>query len=353
MSSHKTTLVRVGATALALAFPTLAAAQASGTFTLSGNRIAVYNLAGVVEVQGGTGSNVRVDVTGGGPDASELSVESGPLGGFETLRVIYPDDRIVYDVRGRRSRTEFRVRDDGTFFDDRSRSGRRVRISGSGSGLEAHADLLVTVPPGKRVEIYLGVGEVNVRNVNGDLLVDVASAPVRTENTSGSLLVDTGSGSVDVIDAEGDVSVDTGSGSVEVTGSRGDILHVDTGSGSVEVTEVTVRDLNIDTGSGRITVTRATISSGLLDTGSGSVRLELLSDVDDLTVDTGSGSVTVEFPPGLGARLDLESSSGSIDFSVPITVTEFNRSSLRGQIGDGRGMIRIDTGSGSIRFIQR
>ena len=190
-------------------------------------------------------------------------------------------------------------------------------------------------------------------DVNGELLVDVASAPVRTENTSGSLFVDTGSGSVDVIDAEGDVSVDTGSGSVEVTGSRGDILHVDTGSGSVDVTEVNVRDLNIDTGSGRITVTRATMSSGLLDTGSGSVRIELLSDVDDLTVDTGSGSVTVEFPPELGARLDLESSSGSIDFSVPITVTEFNRSSLRGEIGDGRGMIRIDTGSGSIRFIQR
>ena len=59
MSSYKTTLVRVGATALALGFPTLAAAQASGTFTLSGNRVAVYNLAGVAGRVGPSASTGR------------------------------------------------------------------------------------------------------------------------------------------------------------------------------------------------------------------------------------------------------------------------------------------------------
>ena len=59
------------------------------------------------------------------------------------------------------------------------------------------------------------------------------------------------------------------------------------------------------------------------------------------------------FPEALGAELDLESSSGGIDFDVPITVTEFDRESLRGRIGDGRGRIQIDTGSGAIRFIRR
>jgi lia operon protein LiaG len=353
MIRHAPRTVQALVAAIALV-PSLAAGQASGTYTLSGDRIAVYNLAGTIDVRGGPGSSVRVDVQAGGSDVSQLSVATGPIAGFETLRVIYPDDDVVYsDSRHGRSRTEIRVRDDGTFFGDRDHGGRRVRITSSGRGLEAYADLTVTVPRGRTVELYLGVGEVSVANVEGDLLVDVASAPVRTQTTKGRLLVDTGSGSVDVVDAEGDVSVDTGSGSVDVTGVQGQSLLVDTGSGSVEARDVTVQDLKIDTGSGRITANRTTMRRGNLDTGSGSVHLELMSDIDDLVVDTGSGSVTVEFPPELGARLDLESSSGGIDFDVPITVTQFNRSSLRGEIGDGRGMIRIDTGSGSIRFIQR
>jgi lia operon protein LiaG len=117
--------------------------------------------------------------------------------------------------------------------------------------------------------------------------------------------------------------------------------------------DVTAQDLIIDTGSGRIEVERSTITNASLDTGSGSVRLELLTDVNTVDIDTGSGSVTVFFPESLGAELDLESSSGGIDFDVPITVRSFNRSSLRGSIGDGRGLIRVDTGSGAIRFMQR
>src|SRR5690606_31833037 len=115
--------------------------------------------------------------------------------------------------------------------------GQRVRISGSGRGLEAHADLRIQVPEGKSVAVYLGVGKAQISNVSGTILVDVASASVTAERTRGTLIVDTGSGSVSVTDAEGDVGVGTGSGRADVRGVRGPRLIVGTGSGSITASD--------------------------------------------------------------------------------------------------------------------
>ena len=328
-------------------------AQASGSYTLSGDRVAVYNLAGSVRIRGATGSEVGVEIDAHGKDAGSLRVETGPLGDRQALRVIYPDDRIVYPQLHRGSHSRIRVRDDGTFFDDRGRRGRQVEIRSRGRGLEAYADMVVSVPAGQRVRVYLGVGEVHAENVDGILVIDVAAAPVTTVSTRGALRVDTGSGSVEVQDAEGDVNIDTGSGRVEVAGVRSDRLRIDTGSGGVVGSDITADVLDVDTGSGRIDLAAVRTGGGRLDTGSGSVTLELLTDVGDLKIDTGSGKVTVYFPESLGAELNLEAGSGGIDINVPVTVRRLERDALHGILGDGRGTISVDTGSGSIRFIQR
>ncbi len=342
------------ATGLTLvAAPAAVSAQASGTFSLSGDRAEIYNIVGFVRIQAGSGSDVIVEIDVGGADGDELTVETGNIRGAETLRVIYPDDRIVYPQLHRGSRSTISVRPDGTFFGRRSRGGDRVTVSGSGRGLEAYADLVISIPRGKTVGVYLGVGEVEVENVDGDLLVDVASAPVSARGTRGRLSIDTGSGSVDVTDARGDVNIDTGSGSVDVSGVSGGVLLIDTGSGSVTGENLEVEGLNIDTGSGRIELRTVTSSDVRLDTGSGSVRVDLTTDVDVLDIDTGSGSVTVYIPDNFGAELDIESSSGGIDFEMPVTVRRFSRQTLRGSIGDGDGTVRVDTGSGSVRFIRR
>ena len=336
-----------------VAAPAALSAQASGTFSLSGDRAEIYNIVGFVRVQAGGGSDVVVEIDVGGADGDQLTVETGSIRGAEALRVIYPDDRIVYPELHRGSRSTFSVRPDGTFFGGRSRGGDRVTVSGSGRGLEAYADLTISIPRGKTVSVYLGVGEVEVQNVDGDLLVDVASAPVSSRNTRGRLSIDTGSGSVDVTDATGDVNVDTGSGSVEVSGVTGPSLTVDTGSGSVTGDNLSVEDINIDTGSGRIELRTVTSPEVRLDTGSGGVRVDLTRDVDVLDIDTGSGGVTVYIPDDFGAELDIESSSGGIDFEMPVTVRRFSRQALLGSIGDGDGTVRVDTGSGSVRFIRR
>ena len=334
--------------------PALSVAQTPERRTLSGNDVAVYNLAGVMRVEGGTGSDVTVEITRGGRDGSRLTVESGSVRGREALRVVYPDRRIVYrqgeSQRWGRSRTTLHVDDDGTFNDGRSDDGRRVEIVSSGDGLDAYADVRVLVPRGKRVSVFLGVGEARIENVEGDLTVDVSAASVTANRTRGRLFLDTGSGEVRVTDAEGTVELDTGSGGVEVTNVRGESLRMDTGSGRLRGTDITVNDLELDTGSGGVRLARVQSRRINLDTGSGSVELDLRADVESLRIDSGSGGVTLGIPESLGAEIRIDTGSGGIDTDIPIQVKRTERNFLSGSIGDGKGEIIIDTGSGGVRL---
>lgn len=322
-------------------------------FRVSGAHVAVYNLAGAVHVVPGTGAEVVVSVEPRGADAQRLSVESGRIRGAQTLRVRYPSDRIVYRDMGGNSRTRVRVRNDGTFGHGSFLRGEQVDIRGSGSGLEAWADLTIAVPPGQRFSLYLGTGATEVRDVEGDLVFDTQSGSVESGGTSGPLVIDTGSGSVRVDGAAGDLEVDTGSGNVTVEEVTGEQVLVDTGSGSVRGSGIRSESLEVDTGSGRITLLAVDAADIMVDTGSGSVELDLAADIDNLEVDTGSGGVTLRVPGDLGARFEADTGSGTIDVEIPIDEDIRRRTYLRGTLGDGRGSILVDTGSGSIRVLGR
>lgn len=330
-----------------------AAAQDVERFTLSGDAVAVYDLVGRMDVVSGTGPDIVVEVRRGGRDAGELRIGTGEIDGRETLRVIFPDDDIVYPELGRRSRTTIRVNDDGTFGDSGwFGRGRRVEVRGSGGGLEAWADVRVLVPTGRRVAVNLGVGEATVRGVEGELRVDAASGRVSAERTRGRLSIDTGSGSVSVTDARGDLDIDTGSGGVDVMGASGGRIRVDTGSGSVAAAGLTADEIEIDTGSGGIEARDVRADRVALDTGSGSVEVGLLADLRELLIDTGSGGVTVAVPDELGADIEIDTGSGGIELDVPVEMHEAERNYFRGRIGDGGGRIEIDTGSGGVRFVR-
>ena len=300
-------------------------AQQPERYSFDGDPVAVYNLVGTLRVEPGTGE-VSVQVARAGADAGRLKVVQGELDGRQTLRVVYPDDRIRFGAGG--GSTQLRVREDGTFGDlddehvrgrhggheghDRD-EGRRVTIAAAG-GLDARADLVVQVPRGRRVELFLAVGSVSVTNVDGEVYVDAHSAPVTATGTKGVLSVDVGSGTVRVTQADGDLSVDTGSGAVEVSRFQG-------------------RSLSIDTGSGGITA-------------------DLQRDIASLRAETGSGDIAIHAPASLGAQVAIETSSGEIETDFPMQVTRHGRDHMVGTIGDGKGTIAIETGSGQIRLLK-
>ena len=329
-------------------------AQAQGEkFSLSGREVGIYNLVGSIRAVSGSGSDVVVTVAKSGKDAAQLRVEQGAIHGRQTLRVIYPARRITFgDDDSRGGRTTIRVADDGT-FDDHDDEGSRVEIGPRSGGLEARADLTVAIPAGKAINLRLGAGEVSVSNVNGEISVGVAAARVTTSGTRGSLTLDTGSGEVSVTDAEGDVNLDTGSGGITLARIRGDRLAVDAGSGRLSASDINATNIDLDLGSGGATLRNVTTTELKVDCGSGSTEIDLASDVRKLDIDAGSGGVTVWIPATLGAKVDIEAGSGGIDLGVPVTVTRWESDHVTGTIGDGRGTIRIDAGSGGVRLKKR
>jgi hypothetical protein len=324
-------------------------------YELPGKEVSVHNLIGEVRIVSGTGSNVAVDVTLSGPDARELRVETGPIDGREALRVVYPGDEFVYEPMGRGSSTQLSVRDDGTFgggFGDGKLFGsRKIRIHGRGDGLEARADLVISVPKGHTLWVNLAVGEMSATDVNGNLRLDTAAAPVSAEGIRGSLVIEVGSGTVDLSRVDGSVDVDTGSGDVRLRDIRSDHFSVDTGSGEVTGVGITARDIDVDTGSGEIDLASLLAPVINLDTGSGSVSVEITGDVESLRIDTGSGEVNIVVPANLGAELQVETGSGGIDIEVPHESYRHRSSSFHGRIGDGEGQIAVETGSGGVRVL--
>ena len=351
---------------LSLALSVLAAPAArpadspNGRFSLSGARVHVYNLAGTVDVVAGTGGSVTIESTTGGKDGGRIDVKT--ISGAEPALVfIYPEKRIVYRRPGKgllRSsfRTNFDVGADGRFGDGWGKDGlgfgkRKVEIRSDGQGFEGWADLRVAIPRGQKASIHLGVGAVSVTNVDGELLVDCAAAPVTAHGTKGALHVDTGSGAVEIRDADGNVSVDTGSGAVSLIDFTGTVVSIDTGSGGVKLAAVQAsRSVNVDTGSGSVEVVDVRSPRVAVDTGSGRVYLRLGANVEELDVDTGSGSVTVEAPATLDATVHMETGSGGLDVDFPMRLIRRESDTLEGTIGSGRGRITLETGSGRIRL---
>jgi len=348
---------------LLLLIPAVLPAQQAERYTLDEGPAAIYNLVGAVRVEPGTGA-VTVQVTRVGGEGAKLQIGHGEIDGRATLRVVYPADRIRSGDSRSRGSTQLRVRDDGTFGDQDwdahgrkehhrwEEAGRRVTIADGSDGLDARADLVVSVPRGADVSVYLAVGSVTVTNVDGELRVDSHSAPVTASGTRGTLMVDVGAGDVRIAQAQGEVSLDTGSGSVDVTGFQGSSLTIDTGSGDVTGSDVESEELSVDTGSGEVRLTGVTSPRLSLETGSGGISAELRRDVSSIQVETGSGDIAIRAPAMLGAEVEIETSSGDIETDFPLLVTRQSRDHMVGTIGDGKGTIAIETGSGGIKLLK-
>ncbi|MGQ0539898.1 MAG: DUF4097 family beta strand repeat-containing protein [Gemmatimonadaceae bacterium] len=342
-------------------------AQASERFTLRGDRLAIYNLVGSIRLEGApAGSEATVEVIKRGGDGVRLRIETGELRGRETLRVIYPERRIVFAMAERVAggggggrwgwldRSEIWVRDDGTFGDAREwGDGERYEIRSRGEGFSGYADVTVRVPAARNIAIHVGAGEAAVMNAEGEILVDVHAASVTTSGTKGRLTLDTGSGSVKVTEASGTVLIDSGSGSVDILRVAGTHLTIDSGSGSVSGSDISVAQLDVDSGSGSIKLRNVTAKDIVLDSGSGSVELDLAGDVDLLRADTGSGRLVLHIPESLGAQVTIEGGHNDVDVEFPMTITRRRGDYVRGTLGDGNGEIRIDTGSGGVRLRKR
>ena len=349
-SSVSRTSCRYSTLALALLLVSggaVPSARAGERVVLAGDRVSVHNLVGRLTILPGDGESAVAEIDRLGRDANRLRVESGQLRGFQALRIIYPSNRIhVKDFGGR---STFWVRDDGT-LDGKTGDGHKVEITGRHDGLDARADVKLYVPKGVRLEVKWGHGSAEVDEVAASVAIEGASLDVEGSRNTGPLSISVGSGSVRVASGRGSIHVETGSGDVEVQDTESGKVVIETGSGTIRASGIDAPTLSFETGSGDIEAAGIRSEKASLETGSGRVELELRSDTDLLHVETGSGDVVVSVPQGIGARVHLESGSGPIETSIPLQVTKRTRRELTGTIGDGRGNLSLETGSGRVEL---
>jgi lia operon protein LiaG len=360
--------------------------------TLSGSDVAIYNLAGTITVTGATGGEVVAEVTARGRDAARLQTQSSRSGSGSVLRIYADSDAVLYPDLGRGSRTSLPVATDGTFFDTGGARTRSVTIAGSGRGVEAWADVAVSLPPGRTLRLYAAAGRIEVRNAEGELRIRTASASSHVQQLRGGLEVRTSSGGADIDGVQGNVSVRSSSGAVRLAGASGGSHVVETSSGAIDATSVRGESVRLTASSGRIrgslieatsnaalrassgsiqieglraTAAEVRTSSGgirlddasvaRLDVGasSGSVQLSADATLQSLTGRTTSGRFTAALPRSFGGNVEIRTSSGSINSALPVTTHSVSRNQLVGTIGQGDGVLSIRTNSGSVRITAR
>lgn len=203
----------------------------------------------------------------------------------------------------------------------------------------------ITVPANARVQARSGSGDLEVADVAGPVEVSTGSGDITLGRITDDVTARTGSGDIE-LEGAASARTSTGSGNVIAQAVRGDI-DARSGSGDIILSQAGKGSVEVSTGSGNIELTGAT---GPLHVraSSGDIRLEG-GPTSDWDVSASSGSVRLRLPDKAGVDLDLRSSSGRIESSVPITIRgSQSRRELRGQVRGGGPLVHVNTSSGGI-----
>lgn len=193
----------------------------------------------------------------------------------------------------------------------------RVRMPhfhwGFWNGGSVHVDL--RVPRNLDLDVTTGDGNVVAQPVSGNIRISTGNGNIQASGLRGQVYLHSGDGRIDSSGMEGTLDVNTGDGHITISG-RFDALQAQTGDGSID----------------------ASAASGSKISG-------------DWVLHSGDGRITLHVPSDLNANLDAHTGDGSISWDLPITFTgTVNRSSVRGKIGQGGGLLRISSGDGSIHL---
>jgi DUF4097 and DUF4098 domain-containing protein YvlB len=150
-----------------------------------------------------------------------------------------------------------------------------------------------------------------------------------------------------------DLEAITVSGDIALGAFTADSFRSSTVSGDLEAPAAKAKSADLGSTSGTIEAGGLTgdLSARTI---SGDLRLAWTSFSGSIDVTTTSGDVMLGIPAGSGFSLDAGSTSGRITSDHPVTVrgsaTGPGRHSLTGDVGSGKGSVRVRTVSGGIRI---
>ena len=199
-------------------------------------------------------------------------------------------------------------------------------------------------------------GPQTIETRSGDVTVRGARGPVEVSTTSGDLsVVDIGaarlrtsSGDVTVEGARGPLSVRTTSGDIEVKGAT-DSLGLEASSGDIRV-DAAPRGLSAETTSGGIDASDIG-GRAMLRSSSGDIGFGLLATLRRAEVSSVNGNLNARLAAGPGYDLDARTTNGTIDVSVPLTLSTADRHVVTGRVAGGGAPVALRTSSGDITIV--
>ncbi len=186
----------------------------------------------------------------------------------------------------------------------------------------------VRAPEPARARGFTGIG-----NPQGTSVSYIVSVPRNVRLTA-----NTGDGSISVENVSGTISLRSGDGSIRGDNVEGDVT-ARTEDGSIHLAG-TIAALQAETGDGSV----------VIEADEGSAMN------GDWDVATGDGSIVLRVPDAFNAEIDATSRDGSVRGEITgldHARDEGGRESLKGRLGSGGHLVKLRSGDGSIRVVNR
>ena len=197
-----------------------------------------------------------------------------------------------------------------------------------GSNLEAQ--FTISVPHEYHLKLRTSGGDVDVKNVKGQVEGKTSGGNVRTKTTEGAADLQTSGGDITAEDVKGDLRAQTSGGDVRIKNIVGGV-DAGTSGGNVSVSDVD-GGVKAETSGGNVTVSVRGMNKGV-------------------HAETSGGNVTIEIAKTVGATIDASTSGGEVECDLPVTVTGKIRStSIRGTVNGGGNTIYAHTSGGNVRI---
>jgi DUF4097 and DUF4098 domain-containing protein YvlB len=202
-----------------------------------------------------------------------------------------------------------------------------------------------------------------LRNSSGSITATDLKGEAKLVTSYGNITCETFSGTgLDLKTDSGKIAISNASfrtclaatsyGSVVCNHLQGDSIKLRSNSGSLDLAAIDAPALDVSTSYGSIKANEITTAKLLANSGSGSINIVCTpATAADLTAEVKSSYGGIDFtaPPGFSGQVDLRTDYGSIHTAQPITVSgDITKTKITGKIGAGNGLLRLQTGSGSI-----
>ncbi|WP_017607723.1 DUF4097 family beta strand repeat-containing protein [Nocardiopsis xinjiangensis] len=198
------------------------------------------------------------------------------------------------------------------------------------------ADYEITLPQQSDTQVHTTTGQIHTHGLQGQMQASTTTGQIHISNHQGPVQAESTSALLQLSHVQGPVQAQTVSGDIELTG-QGEQARASTTSGQVDLSGFTAQNVETTTTSGEVNIgdfTEAQASSV-----SGSIHIRSNQPLQSLTVDTTSGNVNAQIPeedyhvsgnstsgdreiavatsPQAGARITIDTVSGSVQLTHP------------------------------------